>query len=58
MWTYIIFNKFLKDIYKKYEINCGYKSLIILDHALTHENPNNIDFMKNNGIEYVFVQPG
>ena len=53
--TYIIFNNWLIDIYKKYEINSGHKGILILDHALWHDNPNTIEFMKNSGIEYVIV---
>ena len=56
--TYTIFNKWLKEVYKIYEINNGYKCLLILDHAPSHDNPKTIEFMKNNGIEYVFVPPG
>ena len=56
--TYVIFNNWLKDVYKKYEINSGYKCILILDHEPSHHNPNTIEFMKNNGIEYVFVPQG
>ena len=40
--TYAIFNKWLKEVYKIYEINNGYKCILILDHAPSHDNPNTI----------------
>ena len=56
--TYVIFNNWMRDIYKKYEINNRRKSIFILVHTPLKENPNTIEFIKNKGIEYAFVPQG